>query len=541
MTTEFTALNLRPELVQAVSERGYTAPTAIQAALIPVMLTGVDVIGQAQTGTGKTAAFALPILHHLQPGQQTPQALVMAPTRELAMQVAEAVYQYGRFCNVRVLAIYGGSSYARQLTRLKKGVDVVVGTPGRLLDLVKQGALDLGQVRTVVLDEADEMLSMGFVEDIQAILAATPADRQTALFTATLPKEIRQLASAYMRAPESISVRREQMTVAAIDQRHYLVTRADKFPALMRLFEMETVTRGLIFARTRAGAAELTNQLAVNGIPAETLSGELSQEARERTLVRFREGRVRVLVATDVAARGLDVEDISHVFNYELPDDPEVYVHRIGRTGRAGKAGVAISLVAGYDRPRLKRLEAFIKRPIVRATLPSPDEVLARREALLVERIGAGLQADDLVRERALVERLTAAGHDPLTVAAAALRLLRQGEQDPRPLATVRETAEERPARRYERDTRHSDDLAGSHEIGMVRLLMSKGRQHGLRPADVVGMIAHHAEIPGKTIGKILIRDQHTLVDVPEQFVPQVLSGSGTYRINRQPIQVQVA
>jgi ATP-dependent RNA helicase DeaD len=549
MTTEFTALNLRPELEQAVLERGYAAPTPIQAGMIPLMLTGQDVIGQAQTGTGKTAAFALPILQNLEPGGRLPQALVMAPTRELALQVAEAVYEYGKFCNVRVLAVYGGQPYARQITRLKKGVDVVVGTPGRLLDLLNQKALDLGQVRTVVLDEADEMLSMGFIEDIEAILSRTPVERQTALFSATLPREIRKLAAQYMREPQSIAIQREQMTVEAIEQRYYLVHETDKAAALTRLFEVEPITSALIFVRTRAGTGDLANELNLRGFPAEALSGELEQSARERVLNRFREGQIKVLVATDVAARGLDIDNISHVFNFDLPDDAEVYVHRIGRTGRAGKTGIAISLVAPYEKRRLREIEHFTRRPVARFILPSVEEIQARRDAELLEKLMEGVRHGHARRERILVNQLAAEGYDPLELAAVAIRLVRAEEQR-RPIAAVSEVREQkemrafRPEKAFKRPARPGGERKfekTSHERGMVRLALSRGRMHGVRPNDVVSTIAYHAEIPGHTIGKILIEDRQTLVDVPEQYAAQVLSKAGQYSIHRQPVTVERA
>ena len=288
MTTEFDSLNLHPQLVQALTERGYTTPTPIQAGLIPLMLTGADVIGQAQTGTGKTAAFALPILQNLEPDQKLPQALVLAPTRELAMQVADFFYEYGKHLGARVLTVYGGAPYGRQITRLNKGVDVVVATPGRLLDLLKRNAINLRLVNTVVLDEADEMLKMGFIEDVETILAETPDTRQTALFSATLPGPIRRLADKYMRDPQSVTIQREQVTAEMIEQRCYLVNERDKLSALTRLFEVEDITSALIFARTRVGTGELANELTVRGFPAETLNGDLSQEARERVLARFR-------------------------------------------------------------------------------------------------------------------------------------------------------------------------------------------------------------------------------------------------------------
>ena len=284
---------------------------------------------------------------------------MLAPTRELAMQVADAVWEYGKHLKVRVLAVYGGSSYSRQITRLKKGVDVVVATPGRLLDLLERGVLDLSGVRTVVLDEADEMLKMGFIEDVENILATTPETRQTALFSATVPGPIRRLADKYMRDPQSVTIQREQVTAEMIEQRCYLVNERDKLAALTRLFEVEDVTSALIFVRTRVESGELANELTVRGFPAEALNGDLSQDARERTMSRFRNNQIKVLVATDVAARGLDVDDISHVFNYDLPDEAELYVHRIGRTGRAGKTGLAISLVTPREKRKLFAVERF--------------------------------------------------------------------------------------------------------------------------------------------------------------------------------------
>ena len=303
MTEEFISLNLRPELMRAVSELGYIEPTPIQSAIIPLMLGGADVIGQAQTGTGKTAAFALPILNNLKPGQKYIQALVMCPTRELALQVSQAFSEYGQFCNVRVLAVYGGQPYGPQITRLNKGVDVVVGTPGRMLDLLERNCLNLSRVQSVVLDEADEMLSMGFIDDIETILAGTPPERQTALFSATLPTPIRRLADHYMHNPQSVTIQREQVTVAAIQQRCYIVNGKDKLAALTRIFEMEEVTSALIFVRTRRHRGTGRRADATRGFAAEALNGDLNQDARERTLGRFRNAQIKVLVATDVAAR----------------------------------------------------------------------------------------------------------------------------------------------------------------------------------------------------------------------------------------------
>ncbi len=547
MTNEFTALNLHPQLVQAVSELGFTEPTPIQTAVIPPMLAGQDIIGQAQTGTGKTAAFALPMLQNLNPGQEQVQGLIVAPTRELAMQVARSVHDYGQFMDIRVLAIYGGTPYGRQKNRLKKSVDVVVGTPGRLLDLIKQGALDLSGVRTVVLDEADEMLSMGFIEDIETILQETPDGRQTALFSATLPPAIRNLAKRYLNDPQTITIARKQLTVASIEQRYHLVNEQDKLAVLTRLFEVEPISSALIFARTRVGTSELANELSMRGFPAEVLNGDLSQEARERVLRRFRKKQFSVLVATDVAARGLDIDDISHVFNFDLPRDPELFVHRVGRTGRAGKTGIAISLVTPKERWHLRKIEKYARQKITETAVPTTAEIQTHREGLLREQMEVWLRRGRARRERDMVEEMIAAGFDPIEIAAAALKLAR-AEEKQRPIAAIGELKLQ-PARKSRSNGRRGQRENGhrgqreagsrSHEKGMVRMILNAGRTHGVRPNDVVGTIAYNANIPGKTIGAIRIQNDHTLVDVPAQFSEQVLAGS--YQIHRQTVTAERA
>ena len=507
MTTEFASLNLRPELVQAVTALGYAEPTPIQAAIIPVMLAGADVIGQAQTGTGKTAAFALPILHNYTPNRK-PQALILAPTRELALQVAEAMIAYGRGLKLRVLPVYGGQPYGPQINHLRRGIDIVVGTPGRLLDLLERKVLDLSEIKTVVLDEADEMLNMGFIEDVEAILSATSLERQTALFSATLPTRIRKLADRFMRDPQAVSVKKNTVTLSGTEQRYYLVNESDKLSALTNLFEVENPASALIFVRTRADTGRLAGELSQRGFPAEALNGDLEQSARERILARFRGKQIKVLVATDVAARGLDIDDISHVFNYHLPDDAEVYVHRIGRTGRAGKTGIAISLFAPREKRRLREIEVFTKQPLTRAMLPTAEDIHTRREAQVVEQIKVWLGRGRYQREREIVSQLVSEGHEVLEVAAAALKLARAGEKQ-RPVAEVteaRETHERRPERGSAGFKRSQNrDTAGrrSHEVGMIRLKLRRGKMHGVRPNDVVGTIAFQADIPGSTIGKI--------------------------------------
>jgi ATP-dependent RNA helicase DeaD len=538
--------------MQAITELGYSTPTPIQAALIPIMLTGADVIGQAQTGTGKTAAFALPILQYFQP-QKQPQALILAPTRELALQVAGSMIEYGKHLHVRVLAVYGGQPYGPQISNLKRGVDVVVGTPGRLNDLLERKVLNIGEVKTVVLDEADEMLNMGFIEDVEKILGMTPPERQTALFSATLPPRIRTLANRFMRDPQPVTIKRSAQTALAIEQRYYLTHESDKTNALTRLFEIEPIKSALIFARTRAETATLANELVVRGIPAEAIHGDLDQNARERVLGRFRANQLKVLVATDVAARGLDIDDISHVFNYHLPDDAEVYIHRIGRTGRAGKSGVAITLLAPREKRRLREVEALTKQPVTKMELPTVGDIHRHREAQVVENLKIWLGRGRYKRELEMVQELIEAGHDPLNIAAAAIKIARADEKQ-RPIAEIGEVKadfskkEERGkrgtfGRREEpgRGGRLKSRGDASHEEGMIRLKLNKGKMQGIRPNDIVGTIAFHANIPGYTIGKIRIEDKFTWVDVPEDLVEQVLKHSGNYRVGKDKFSLTKA
>ena len=561
MTVQFEDFKLRPELVQAITALGYTQPTPIQAGIIPLMQEGCDVTGQAQTGTGKTAAFALPILNRIDPEQYLPQALVVAPTRELALQVTEMIQSLGQFMGVNVLTVYGGTSYSQQLNQLRRGVQVVVGTPGRILDLIKRGRLDLTEVHTVVLDEADEMLSMGFVEDVEAILAATPDERQTTLFSATLPPRIRELARKYLRNPKTIAIQAEQVTVAATEQRVYYVNEHDKLAVLTRLFEMEDITTALIFTRTRVRTGELVNELNLRGYPSEALSGDLSQEAREHTMSRFRSGQVKVLVATDVAARGLDVEGITHVFNYDLPEETETFVHRIGRTGRAGRTGVAISFARPSERRQVRRIEQFTRQEMLQATVPTIEEIQAKRLDSLLSKIETWLKRGRAKEERALVEALVASGVDPIDMAAAALKVAR-AEEKQRPIPEISPLPEKavRPERRARgersersergsrdgvsvRRSRESDGLAKprasirgkqSDEAGMIRLEMGLGKVDGLRPADVVASIAGTAGIPGASLGRIYIQNHRTTVDVSEEYLEKVVAANGQFKVRGQ-------
>jgi ATP-dependent RNA helicase DeaD len=554
MTQTFASLGLHPLLVQTLTDKGYSDPTSIQISIIPAMLAGRDVIGQSQTGSGKTAAFALPIIQALAPNKRHVQSLILAPTRELALQVAEAISQYGRGSRVRVLAVYGGQPYSEQIGQLKRGVDIVVGTPGRLLDLMEKQSLKLEQVSTVILDEADEMLSMGFIGDIQTILDATPAQRQTALFSATLPAPIRMLAKRYLRDPQSFTMGRQQLTVDTVEQRYYLVNEKDRLAALTRLFEVEPIVSALVFARTRLGTGELVNELVGRGFAAEVLNGDLSQEARERVLQRFRNNQIKVLVATDVAARGLDIDHVSHVFNYDLPQDTEGYVHRIGRTGRAGKSGVAISLLTPREHWFLRKIEAYTKQKMIPAQLPTEADIQAQRDGRLVEQMLKWLRRGRCHQERELVTTLVEQGHDTAEIAAAALKLIRAEERQ-RPIAPISELLEERarPARPL-RSARTAGTLppmrgkfkpAGSgrstHEKGMVRLTLNSGKSNGLSVSHVVGSLSNHADIPGNCIGKIRIEDHATFVDVPEGVVDRVMAKKESYRIGRQRITLELA
>lgn len=536
MTNLFESLGLRPQLVRAVTELGYENPTPIQEGAIPALLSGRDVLGQAQTGTGKTAAFALPMLERIDLTAPGVQGLVLAPTRELAVQVAEAIYQYGRYWGVRVLPIYGGSSYTRQMKRLQEGVHVVVGTPGRVIDLIQREALDLSRVRYLVLDEADEMLKMGFIDDVETILKETPEDRQTALFSATLAEPIRRLASKYMHDPVSVTIAKKDLTVPQTEQRYYLVHEESKVAALGRLLEAEDVQSALIFTRTKVGAAQLAETLMGRGFPVEAIHGDLSQEVRETVLRRFRRGHINVLVATDVAARGLDIENVSHVINFDMPYDAEDYVHRIGRTGRAGREGIAITLVTPRERRWLKTIEQFTKREIKRAKLPTPEQIYARRDERFAQQLNEMLEQSELERERGIVSSLLQSGYSVEDIAAAAVRLARAGEVQ-RPIDEIREPREREERPMHPRDGRAGagrDDRRGGEvprirrertgrEPGMVRLMLNMGRDQGVKPGDVVGAIASEAGIPGRAIGAIDIRRNETYVDVQESHVEKVL------------------
>lgn len=550
MTTEpLTWFGLHPDLVHTITALGFTEPTPIQQAALPLLLQGRDMIGQAQTGTGKTAAFGLPLLQRIVPAQAEVQALVLTPTRELAIQVAEALSSYGTRLGTSVLAVYGGQSYQQQFRSLRRGVQVIVGTPGRLLDLINQGYVTLNSVQTVVLDEADEMLSMGFIEDIELILGHVPTSRQTMLFSATISKRVQELSARYLQQPETVSITPKQLTGATISQRYYLVNQYDKVAALTRLLEMEDVDSALIFVRTRLATGELANQLTTRGFPAEPLNGDLSQDARIQVLTRYRNGQIKILVATDVAARGLDIDDISHVFNFDLPEDPEIYVHRVGRTGRAGRQGTAISLLTPKDRWMLRRIEQYTHFKLNRAELPTIQQIENHRQALLMEQLEMWIRRGRCRQEREIVDTLVLAGNQAEDIAAAALKMARIDEKK-RPIDPITPIKEEQfnpRERRSERSVRRSGATTpgrrrgSSRDKDMVSIKLDIGQADGIGVNHVVASIAHYSGITSSLLGKIRLETHHTMVDVPENLVGRLLAKNGAYRIGRRVFTLERA
>lgn len=553
MIQSFLELGLEEEYLQAVEKLGYTQPTLIQVETIPLMLNGKDVLAQSQTGTGKTAAFMLPILQRLGRGNGTPRALVLAPTRELAKQVADATEGFARVSGSKVLAVYGGQSYEIQIRGLNRGVDILVGTPGRLLDFIRQGRLDLSQVEVLVLDEADEMLEMGFIDDVETIFEELPETRQMALFSATLPAQIQKLASKYLNSPVKVSINPKQVTVAETEQRFFRVREETKLAALSCLLETDDVTSALIFVRTKARAQDLADELMRRGFSADSLHGDLNQSRRELVLNRFRKGSVTLLVATDVAARGLDINDVSHVFNYDMPQDAEDYVHRIGRTGRAGKKGVAITLLTPRERSRMNQIQAFTRQPIVETQLPGANEVQEKRDLRLIEQVSGQLLAGINHTEKLLLEKLRLNGFNSDEVAVGLIRLLRANSAE----IPVKDLLVATNASDWK--TQSTEKVGSSHgsgkanrsngkdrsearvEPGMVRLWMNLGNRSGLRPGDIVGAIAGETGIPGKAIGEITIQPNYSLVDVMEKHVQSVLKHSKqSYRIKGKPVQIRL-
>ncbi len=544
----FAVLGLPDALLKAVEKVGYETPSPIQAAAIPPLLEGRDMLGQAQTGTGKTAAFALPVLARLDPDQRSPQALVLAPTRELAIQVAEAFQTYASgLRHFHVLPIYGGQSYGPQLAGLKRGVQVVVGTPGRVIDHLKKGTLKLDSLRCLVLDEADEMLRMGFIGDVETVLEATPDSCQIALFSATMPTPIRRIAQKYLDNPAEITIKNKTSTSANIHQRYWLVSGLHKLDAMTRILEAEPFDAMLVFARTKKSTEELAEKLRARGFAAAAINGDIAQALRERTVAQLKSGKLDILVATDVAARGLDVDRISHVLNYDIPYDTESYVHRIGRTGRAGREGQAILFVSPRERGMLRAIERATRQPIEVMQLPSIETVNNRRVEQFKQRITDTLAGGELEAFQNLVLDYEREHDIPAVELAAALASMAQGEQPlllseparPAPRARQdaphkrkdrdrhgeRERAPGKAAPRERSERRPAAPPAGPHptEQGKDTYRIEVGHQHGVKPSNIVGAIANEAGLDSQFIGRISIRDDHSLIDLPEGMPKEVL------------------
>ncbi|MFN2497353.1 MAG: DEAD/DEAH box helicase [Pseudonocardiaceae bacterium] len=527
----FADLALRPELLRAVLDLGYEEPTPIQREAIPPLLAGRDLLGQAATGTGKTAAFALPILQRMTSGGVDPAALVLVPTRELAVQVAEAVHRYGRELGAQVLPIYGGQPIGRQLRALERGVDVVVATPGRALDHLSRGTLRLDRLATVVLDEADEMLDMGFSDDIEAILRETPEDRQTVLFSATMPRRIDDMARRHLREPVRIKLGGEQAAdgeAPLVRQSAYVVPRAHKSTALGRVLDVEAPTAAIVFCRTREEVDRLTESLNGRGYRAEALHGGMGQEQRDRVMGRLRNGTADLVVATDVAARGLDIDQLTHVVNFDVPSGPDAYVHRIGRVGRAGREGVAITLAEPREHRMLKTIERVTKQRIAIEKVPSVADLRARRLELTRAALHESLLSDDLEHYRVVVETLTDE-FDVMEVALAAVKLAHEatgGTDDDEEIPEVapRNGQEPRGRGKAAGAGRGRASVGGAAAGGMVRLYVGAGRSAGVRPQDLVGAITGESGLRGREIGGIEIADRFSLVEVPDAAADEVIA-----------------
>ncbi|WP_115540637.1 DEAD/DEAH box helicase [Xanthomonas campestris] len=563
----FADLGLSDAVMKAVAAVGYETPSPIQAATIPALLAGRDVLGQAQTGTGKTAAFALPVLSNADLNQVKPQALVLAPTRELAIQVAEAFQKYAEAIpGFRVLPVYGGQPYAQQLSALKRGVHVVVGTPGRVIDHLDRGTLDLSQLKTLVLDEADEMLRMGFIDDVEAVLKKLPEKRQVALFSATMPPAIRRIAQTYLKDPAEVTIAAKTTTSANIRQRYWWVSGLHKLDALTRILEVEPFDGMIIFARTKAATEELAQKLQARGLAAAAINGDMQQAAREKTIAQLKDGKLDILVATDVAARGLDVERVSHVLNYDIPYDTESYVHRIGRTGRAGRNGDAILFVTPREKGMLRAIERATRQPIEEMQLPSVDAVNDTRVARFMTRITETLAGGQIEMYRDLLQRYESENNVPAIDIAAAMAKLLQGdapflltppvrgaredfaprertdrgerprfepkfERGPRAPDGERGARPPRPDRPAygedagaERPRREPSAPRGEPEFGMESYRIEVGHTHGVKPANIVGAIANEAGLESRYIGRIDIQDDYSILDLPADMPRELLT-----------------
>ncbi|WP_266157947.1 DEAD/DEAH box helicase [Dyella silvatica] len=570
----FATLGLHPEVLRVLADVGYESPSPIQAATIPPLLEGRDVLGQAQTGTGKTAAFALPILSRINVKPGKPQALVLAPTRELAIQVAEAFQRYAAHIpGFQVLPIYGGQSYGPQLHSLKRGVHIVVGTPGRVIDHLDRGTLDLSELRYLVLDEADEMLRMGFIDDVEKVLQATPPQRQVALFSATMPTVIRKIAQRHLKDPVEVTIKSSTTTAANIRQRYWFVSGLHKLDAMTRILEAEPFDAMIIFARTKQATEELAEKLQARGLAAAAINGDIAQPQRERVIQQLKDGKLDILVATDVAARGLDVERISHVMNYDIPYDTESYVHRIGRTGRAGRSGEAILFVTPREKGMLRAIERATRQPIEEMKLPTVEAVNDQRIAKFKQRISDTLAVGDLSFFQQLIEQFEQEHNIPAIEIAAALARIAQGDQPllltpppkreyaPREQESRERTPRDRNERRpsfereggdsrppRERAPRERDSAPREFGTRPVREHVTEegkrtyrvevGHEHGVKPGNIIGAIANEAGLESSFIGRLSIRGEYSLIDLPDGMPKEVFQHLQKVWVSQQQLRI---
>lgn len=523
---KFEELELQAPLLRAVTEMGFEEMTPIQTQAIPAVLSGSDIIGQAQTGTGKTAAFGLPILQGIDPKKKALQAVILCPTRELAIQVSEEMHKFAKFLHgIKIVPIYGGQEIVRQIKALKSGTQIVIGTPGRVMDHMRRKTVNFNDVKMVALDEADEMLNMGFRDDIETILKEVPQERQTLLFSATMPQPIMEIARMYQKDAIHIRVVKKELTVPKIEQYYYEVRPKTKLDALTRLLDMYSPKLSLIFCNTKRQVDELVSSLQARGYFAEGLHGDLKQQQRDRVMNSFRNGKTDILVATDVAARGIDVDDVEAVFNYDVPQDDEYYVHRIGRTGRAGRGGRAFTLVIGREVYKLRDIMRYCKTKIKLQPVPSFDDVMSVKAEKILDNVHQVIESDDISRMIELVEsRVNEEEYTSIEMAAAFLKLAMGDSVDSEELK------------------KEYDDFGDTGaEEGMVRLFVNLGKKNNIRPGDILGAIAGETKMPGRLIGSIDIYDKYTFVEVPREYAAEVLDRMKNVKIRGKAVNIEPA
>ena len=543
-TIRFEDLELDAKIMRAITDMGFEAASPIQGQAIPLELQGLDIIGQAQTGTGKTAAFGIPLLQKIDPKNKKPQAIILCPTRELAIQVSEEIRRLAKYMHgVKVLPIYGGQEIGRQIRSLKDGVQVIIGTPGRVMDHMRRKTVKMDQIHTVVLDEADEMLNMGFLEDMETILSALPEERQTLMFSATMPQAIQRIAANFQKDPQIVRVVKKELTVPKVTQYYYEVKPKNKLEVMCRLLDLYDPKLSVVFCNTKKQVDELVQGLQGRGYFAEGLHGDLKQEQRDRVMRAFRTGRTDILVATDVAARGIDVDDVEAVFNYDVPQDDEYYVHRIGRTGRVGREGKAFNLVVGKEVYKLREIQRYCKTRIIPQAIPSLDDVTSIKADKILDQVGEVLQDSDLSKVIDIVEkRVLEEDYTTLDLAAALLKMMmgEEGEElleENRPLRELEDLEDES---RRSRGGRNGRGSRGRNE-DVARLFINIGKNQGIRPGDILGAIAGESGMPGRMVGSIDMFDNYTFVEVPREHADVVLQAMRGAKIKGKNVHMEKA